>query len=144
MLCFGQIILVETILQRISSSSISASSGGVGYSVFLDCVFFLFCFMFPLELSMEGIICIIGSTIMLVHIAKQLFLVVCNRVCMIGINRVARYHFDIFYLVFSERTLISFVIGGICQLYGVLVRLTCHMPDITQRFLSINVWPLLS
>ena len=50
---------------------------------------------------------------------------------MIGINRVARYHFDIFYLVFSERTLISFVIGGICWLYGVLVRLTCHMPDIT-------------
>ena len=75
-LCWVLMILVKTWLERASNFSIDASSGRVGYSVLVDWMFFLVCFMCTFVVSMYGGRFFVSCTVRLVHVAKWNFLMV--------------------------------------------------------------------
>ena len=84
-------------------------------------------------MEMEGHRCFIRSTVRLVHVEKWTLLMYWSKVLRTGLNSVTWYHCDISGLVISDSL---FSATGCCWLgrwSGLLVRLTCHMPDVFDR-----------
>ena len=70
MRCCGSMILVMTVLERISNGSKSHSYGKVGSGVLVYLMFFIFFFVLPLAVSMYVRRCFTKSIIMLGHVEK--------------------------------------------------------------------------
>ena len=107
-------------------------------------MFFLICFMWPFEVNMEGGMCFMSSTVRLVQVVKWPFLMAWSKVLFNGLKRDAWYHLARSGLLLASRTLSAV---GCCWLggpVGLLVLLTCHMPDVVDLFPSSTVSPYLT
>ena len=83
-------------------------------------------------------------TFRLGHVVKWNFLMVCSKVSLTGLKSVAWYHLASSGLLLASRALGD---AGCCLLggrVGLLVRLTCHMPDVFDLLPSSTVSPSLT
>ena len=132
-------ILVKTWLERVSNISIGSSLFGGMLWVFVELIFFLICFMWPFEVAMEGYMCFINSTVRLGRVVKWLFLMAWSKVLFTGLNRATWYHLASSGLIIAARALGA---ASCCWLggpMGLLVRLTCHIPDVDDLLPSSTV-----
>ena len=132
-------LLAKTWLDRVSNVSIGLSScGGVPW-VLVNLMFFLICFMWNFAVAMEGGRCFMSSTVRLGQVVKWPFLMAWSKVLFTGINRAAWYHLDSSGLLLDTRELSAVGCFWICGLVGLLVRLTCHMPNVVDQLPSSTV-----
>ena len=85
-----------------------------------------------------------SSTVRLGQVVKWPFLVACSKVLFTGINRSAWYHLASSGLFIAARALSA---AGCCLRVGwvgLLVSLTCHIPDVEDLLLSSNLSPSLT
>ena len=75
-------------------------------------------------------------TVRLGQVVNWPFLMAWSKVFFIGINRAAWYHLDSSGLILADRALSDAGCCWICGLVGLLVRFTCHMPDVDDLFPS--------
>ena len=90
--------------------------------------------MWPFSVATEGGRCFISSTVRLGQVVQGPFLMAWRKIFLTGINRAVWYHLDSSGLILAARALSA---AGCCLLggwLGLLVRLTCHMPDVVYRF----------
>ena len=82
---------------------------------------------------MEDIRCFIRSTVSLVNVAKWNFFIDWSKILRKGLTSVVWYHCTSFGLILAVRELSDagyFWLGGWS---GLLVSLTCHMPDVFDQ-----------
>ena len=85
-----------------------------------------------------------SSTVRLVQVVKWPFLMTWSKVLFTGLKRYAWYHLDRSVLLIAARALSA---AGCCWLggfVGLLVRLTCHMPDVDDLLPSSTISPSLT
>ena len=85
-----------------------------------------------------------SSTIRLIQVVKWPFLMAWSKVLLTGLNRSVWYHLASSVLIISARSLSD---AGCCLLgvwSGLLVKLTCNMPDVVEQFTSSTVIPYLT
>ena len=97
--------------------------------------------MCTFSVAMDGGICFMNSTVRLVHVAKWTFLMYFRRVLRTGLNSVTWHHCDNSVFVISARALSAADRGGIGGRPGMLVRLTCHTPDVFYQVTYNTVSP---
>ena len=81
------------------------------------------------------------STVRLVQVVKWLFLMAWSKIFFTGIKRAAWYHLANSRLIISSRVLSDAGCWWLGVLVGLLVRLTCHMPDVDDLFPYSTVSP---
>ena len=85
-----------------------------------------------------------SSTVRLVQVENFLFLMTWSKVFFTGLNRNAWYPLASSGLLLADRALSA---AGCCWLYGpvsLLVKLTCHIPDVYDLLPSSTVVPYLT
>ena len=107
-------------------------------------MFFLIYFMLNCEVTMEGGMCFMSSTVRLDQVVKWPFLMAWSKVLFNGLKRDAWYHLAISGLLLSSRTLSAIDCLWLGSTVGLLVILTCHMPDVVDLFPSSTVIPSLT
>ena len=85
-----------------------------------------------------------SSNYSLVQVVKWPFLMDWIKVFFTGINRSIWYHLDSSGLLLASRALSAVGFLWIGGLVGLLVRLTCHMPDVDDIFPSSTISPSLT
>ena len=143
-LSWGSMISVKKWLERVSSLSIGYALFGRMLWVLVYLMFFLICFMWYFAVAMEGVSCFISSTVGLGQVVKWPFLVAWSKVFFTGIKRAVWYHLDIYGLFLASRALSDAGCFWIGVPVGLLVRLTCHIPDVDDMLPSITVSPFLT
>ena len=94
---------------------------------------FLVCFTYPFAVVMNGWRCSISSNVRFGHVAKYPFLMDCRRFWRTGLNIVEWYHLDRSGFVLSDRSLGDTGLGEFSLVNNMLVRLTCHMPNLSDK-----------
>ena len=95
--------------------------------------------MCPFVVSMDGGRCFVISTFMFGQVVKWPFLMAWSNIFFTGIKRAAWYHLDRSGLLLVYRELSA---DGCCWLggpAGLMVRLTCHIPDVYDLLISSTV-----
>ena len=85
-----------------------------------------------------------SCTVRLVQVVKWPFLMTWSKVLFTGLKRYAWYHLDRSVLLLAARSLSAagcFWLGGFV---GLLVRLTCPMPDVDDLLTSSTISPSLT
>ena len=141
--CWGSMILAKTWLEHVSNVSIGLSSFRCVPWVLVDLIFFLICFMWPFSVAMKEGRCFMSPTVRLVQVVKWTFSMAWIEVLFTGLNRAEWYHLDSSGLLLASRALSAAgcFLGG---LVGLLVMLTCHMPDLYDLLPSSTVSPSLT
>ena len=85
-----------------------------------------------------------SSTIRLVQVVKWLFLMAWSKVFFTGIKSVVWYHLDSSGLLLASKALSATGCLWLGGLMGLLVRLTCHIPDVDNLLPSGTVSPYLT
>ena len=107
-------------------------------------MFSLICFMWNFEVTMEGYMCFLGSTVRLGQVVKWLLLMTCSKVFFTGIKRAAWYHLDSSGFLIAARALSaasSWLLGGHV---GLLISLTCQNHGVVDLFPYSTVSPSLT
>ena len=97
----------------------------------------LVCFVCPLSVAMDGGRYFMSSSIRLFHVAKYHLLMTYKMVWWTGINIVAWYHWASSGLVTAARAFGDSCLVDIGWLHGLLVRLTFHIPYVSDWCPSI-------
>ena len=105
---------------------------------------FLICFMWNFAVAIEVGRRFMSSTVRLDQVVKWPFLMAWCKVFFNGINRAAWYYLDRSGLLLAVRALSAAGFFWLCGIVGLLVRLTCHMPDVYNLLPSSTVIPSLT
>ena len=141
---WGLMISAKTWLKRVSDISNGSYFFGCVLWVLVELILLLIYFMWPFAVAKEVGRCFMSSTFRLGHAVKWTFLMAWSKILFTGIKRAAWYHLASSGLLLASR---EFSADGCCWLgdpVGLLVRLTCHIPDVDDLFPSSTVIPSLT
>ena len=141
---WGLMILVKTWLEHVSNIYIGYTVFGGMLSVLVKFMFSLICFMCNFDVAMEGGRCLMSFTVMLGQVVKWPFLMARSKVFFTGLKRATWYHLARSGLRLAARALSA---AGYCLIdgpVGLLVRLTCPIPDMDDLLPSSTVSPYLT
>ena len=102
-------------------------------------MFFLICSVWHFAVAIEGGGCFISSTVRLVQVVKWVFLMAWSKFILTRLNRAVWYHLAISVLILAARVLSAYSCCFLGGWLGLLLMLTCHMPDVVGRLPSSTI-----